>query len=289
MKARPRSSRVFVTTSTLALVTKRMGTAFASPAVANTGCMVIPRRGGGSFRAVAVARLRQLPAQHFRGDQRAQHLRGAAADGEHAHVARHALQGQVARIAACAEELQRIVDDSDGALGGDDLGLRRQHGIGEGAAVGPARARRLIKHQPRGGELRLHVGQHPLQALKFGDRPAELLALLRPIERVLERTGGDAHRDRARPDALAVIGVHQVGKAALESRWRQHHHLRRNFQVLEREFPFRHSAQAHGLLALCDAEPFRRALVRVAYGEEAADAEALALLVIDAREDQVQP
>ena len=128
-----------------------------------------------------------------------------------------------------------------------------------------------------------------MQALEFGDRAAELLAFFRPFQRVLERAGGNAHRHRAGADALAVVGVHQVGEAALEAGGRQHHHFRRHFQVLEGQFAFRHAAQAHGALTLADAQPLRRALVRVAHGEEAADAEVLALLVVDARKDQMQP
>src|SRR4051812_26700788 len=69
---------------------------------------------------VAAAGLRQLPAEHARCNKRTQHLRGAAADREHAHVARHALKRKIARIAARAEHLQRIVNDADRGFARED-------------------------------------------------------------------------------------------------------------------------------------------------------------------------
>jgi hypothetical protein len=43
-----------------------------------------------------------------------------------------------------------------------------------------------VQHQPRGRQLGLHVGQHPLQALEFADRPPELLPPLGEIHREVE-------------------------------------------------------------------------------------------------------
>jgi hypothetical protein len=133
--------------------------------------------------------------------------RDAAADGEHAHVARHAFQREIARITARAKHLQAVVDDADRGFAGEYFRLRGEHRVGKRRVLS-ARARGGVQHQPRGGELGLHVGQHPLQALKFADRPAELRALHDEGEGVFERAGGDAHRHRAGADPLAVIGVH---------------------------------------------------------------------------------
>src|SRR3546814_10452838 len=83
-----------------------------------------------------------------------------------------ALQRVVARIAGGAEKLQGIVGHLDRHLGGEDLRLRGLQHVGKaGSAVGS-----LMDEGAGGGELRRHVGQHPLQALELADRPAELLA-----------------------------------------------------------------------------------------------------------------
>jgi hypothetical protein len=91
--------------------------------------------------------------------------------------------------------------------------LRRQQHVGE---AGFARACRVVDQRPRRRELDRHVGELPLQALELVDRPAELHALLRPAERQLVGTLGDAERHRRGADALAVVGGHQVGKALLQ-------------------------------------------------------------------------
>jgi hypothetical protein len=52
-----------------------------------------------------------------------------------------------------------------------------------------------MKRQPRGIERHRHVGQHPLQALEFGDRPPELLALFHEGHGLLKRALRDPERD----------------------------------------------------------------------------------------------
>src|SRR5438445_5793317 len=74
----------------------------------------------------------------------------------------------------------------------------------------------LMERQPRCIERHRHVGQHPLQALEFGDRPSELLALLHEGHGLLKRTLREPKRDRSGADPLAVIRVDKVGKAAPE-------------------------------------------------------------------------
>jgi hypothetical protein len=56
-----------------------------------------------------------------------------------------------------------------------------------------------MKRQPRGIERHRHVGQHPLQALKFGDRPPELLALLHEGHGLLKRALRQSERDVPAP------------------------------------------------------------------------------------------
>jgi hypothetical protein len=66
-------------------------------------------------------------------------------------------------------------------------------------------------------ELRLHVSKHPLQALEFADRTAELFALLHPSKSVIERPGRNSHCAGAGTNALAVVGVHEVRKTSFET------------------------------------------------------------------------
>src|SRR3546814_3718954 len=68
-----------------------------------------------------------------------------------------------------------------------------------------------------GGELRRHVGQHPLQALELADRPAELLAPAAVGQRLLVGALGDAERHGGRPDALGVVGGHERAEAAAQA------------------------------------------------------------------------
>src|SRR5262249_26023462 len=144
-------------------------------------------------RHITVARLRQLPAENLARDERAQHLRSAAADREHTHITRHALKREVARVTARTKYLQRIVDDLDRRFGREDLGLRSKCGIRKRAATWTARGRRSMEHQARCCELCLHVGEHPLQTLEFADGSTELLTRLCPFHGMLERARSDAH------------------------------------------------------------------------------------------------
>src|SRR4029453_19531492 len=134
--------------------------------------------------------------------------------------------------------------------------------------------RSLMKRQPRGVERHRHVGQHPLQALKFRDWAAELLALLHEGRCLLERPLWEPERDRSGADPLAVISVDEIRKAASKPARRQHQHVFRDFQVLEDDFRFGDAAEAHRGLALADDQAGR-----TAKREEAADPLLLTALV----------
>ena len=107
-----------------------------------------------------------------------------------------------------------------------------------------------------------------MQPLELADRPAELVALLGERRRRLERALRQAERHRRGTDALAVVGVHQVGEAVQPTFRRLQHHLVRHFQVLEADLRLRNAAQSHRRLALADHQPLRL----VAHREEPADA-----------------
>ena len=178
----------------------------------------------------------------------------------------------------------RVVGDPDRHFGGEDLGLCCGIGIGEGTVVRPARAGGGVDHQPCRIHLCRHVGQHPLQALEFRDGAPELMAVDGVVAGEVHCPGGESQRHGARPDTLAVIGIHQVGKATPETGGRQQHPVLRQFQVLEEDLRLRDAAQAHGRLPLPDPQ----ARVLVADGNETADAQPVALRVQHPREDQMQ-
>src|SRR5829696_581461 len=68
-----------------------------------------------------------------------------------------------------ARTLERLVGVSDAMI----FACAARSGSGKGSALSAA----LMQRRPRRIERQRHVGQHPLQALEFSDRPPELLAL----------------------------------------------------------------------------------------------------------------
>src|SRR6266446_7919429 len=75
-----------------------------------------------------------------------------------------------------------------------------------------------------------------------------------------------------------------LGEALGEAARRNQQALGRHHHVLEDDLGLRDAAQPHRRLTLADAKPLRLA----AHGDEAADALLLAVLVEDAREDEVE-
>ena len=230
--------------------------------------------------AEPVPGLRQLASEDARGHHGAQDLGGAATDGEHPRVAGHAFQRQVARVAARAEALERVVGDLDRHLRGEDLGLGGQGHVREGGGAG----RRLVDHQPGRGDADAHVREHPLQPLELGQRAAELLALADVGEGAAAGAVGDAQRHGRRADPLRVVGVHHVREPAPEPARRQEDAVGRDLHVLEPDLGLGDAAQPHRRLAGADPQPLRLA----ADGDEATDPLLRALLVEHPREHQMQ-
>ena len=92
-----------------------------------------------------------------------------------------------------------------------------------------------------------------MQALKFRDGASELLARFRPRHGEIERARGNPHGHGAGADALAVVRIHQIGEAALESRRRCQHHRGGNREILEDDLALGHAAEPHGRFASDDA------------------------------------
>ena len=216
-------------------------------------------------------------------------MRRAAADGEHAGVADHALQRKIARIAGGAEHLQGVIGYPDRRFRGQDLGPRGLRDVGKTGPffrLGPGGG--LHDHQPRRLDAGAHVDQHPLQPLELGDRAAELFALLGVIQGQVIGPLGDAYGHRRCPDPLRVIGVHQPGEAALDARRRNHHHVGGDFQILENQFRFRDTPEPHRRFAGADGQTLRlEPVFRIADADEAGDA-LFFVAIEDTGEDQVE-
>jgi hypothetical protein len=88
-------------------------------------------------------------------------------------------------------DLHRFVDDPPRDLARVELGQARAQAEVAPLVLFP---RGLEDHQARVLDLHLHVGQLERDRLELGDRPAELLSLLRVAERFLERAGRQPHR-----------------------------------------------------------------------------------------------
>src|SRR5215472_8758721 len=70
----------------------------------------------------------------------------------------------------------------------------------------------LVDQRLRRGDLRRHVGEHPLHALELANWPPKLFAFLCVGERQVVGALCEPERDSRSANALPVIGVHQIGK-----------------------------------------------------------------------------
>src|SRR5436305_14645532 len=143
--------------------------------------------------------------EHPVGDHHLLDLAGALVDLGDAGVAEVALDVVLLGVAVAAVDLQRLVGDPLGHLGGEQLGLGGFEGVALLVLLGP---RRLPGEQAGGVELGRHVREVELDRLEVGEMGAELLALLRVGQRLLEGPLGDADRLGGDADAAAVEGGH---------------------------------------------------------------------------------
>src|SRR3954468_24473274 len=149
-------------------------------------------------------------ARHRAADDQLLDLRRSLVQRCHTSVAEVTLDGVVVDVAGAAVDLDREVRVADGGLGGEQLRNRRLGGTGPPGVLQPAGA----PHEgTRGLGVDGHVGDHLLNELEARDRPAELLALLR----VVDRRG---HAALADPDAAgrdAVAARVERGHGDLEA------------------------------------------------------------------------
>ena len=168
------------------------------------------------------------------------HFRGALIDPQSADRSVEPVHGTVRQNAAAAEDLYRVVHDPLRSLRGKRFGHGRLHGH-------PFRATVFLPHgsvnqQPGGHEIGGHSRQLLLNQLKLGYRSAELFALCRVVERLLQRTARHAacggcdsgakpvQRGHTQLEAFALGAEHgSPGHPAVNERniaegmWRAHH------------------------------------------------------------------
>ena len=191
------------------------------------------------------------------------------------------LHRMIAPIARRTVKLQGVIGDPDRGFTGENLRACSLLHIGKLHAAG----RRRTQHQARRLELHRHVGCHPLQPLEFGDRAAELLALLQIRDTLLEGALRNTQRYRAGTDTLRVVGVHQRRKTFFKTARRHHHHRLVHQQISELQMGLRDTANAHRM----QPPPNDQALRAIVFAHANKCANALLDAVIkDAREDQLQ-
>ena len=109
-----------------------------------------------------------------------------------------------------AQDLDRLVRNLAGDLGGKQLGLRDlAHGI---LALVPL-LRGLVDERLHGGDLRPHVDELVFDHLEARYRLAEGLAVARVVHRVLEDPLRSCDRPGGRDHALSLQLPHQVLEA----------------------------------------------------------------------------
>ena len=111
--------------------------------------------------------------------------------------------------------------------------------------------------QAGGIDLRGHVGQLPLDGLKFADGAAELLSLAAVLERAIVGAGGHAEAQGGNRDASAVENAHGIDKALA---FGSEQVFPGNFAVLKDQLGGVGGAQAEFVLLLAGAKAGRAAL-----------------------------
>src|SRR4051812_12401873 len=143
--------------------------------------------------SIDMSRLPALAAKQIARDHHAVHLGGTLANALDAHLTVPSFERHLARDAKPAEHLDAAVDHLAGHFGRVNLADR---GVDLDVLPEVALPGRLIDEQARGAQLDLAIGDHPLDRLLVGEPRSEGLALLRPIDRKLERRFRDADHGR---------------------------------------------------------------------------------------------
>src|SRR6476661_6175277 len=157
--------------------------------------------------AGTAAELRDADARDRTRDHEALDLRRALEDRVDLRVPVPLLHRVLTHVAVAAEDLNRLLGDPHRDLTGLELAHRALTG-GELLAV-VAHPARAVHEEPGRVDLHLHVGELERDALVLDDRPAERLALLGVLERVLVGGPGDAERLRAHQRPAGLERAHR--------------------------------------------------------------------------------
>src|SRR5579862_2672548 len=169
-------------------------------------------------------------------------------------VAVQLLDGVVLDEAVAAEEIDRERRHPLGDFGREDLAHRR---FGEERQPGIAQPCGVVHHQPRALDVGRGARELVLHRLELRDRFAELPAILRVLNRVVERALGESHHLRADADAPFVQRLDRdlVAFADLAEDARP-----RDGALLEDQLAGAAGADAQLVFLLADRKPRRAAL-----------------------------
>src|SRR4051794_20850359 len=183
-----------------------------SPASAGTSCwkstMAFSTWALVSGEVTAISDLVAL--QELASDDHALDLRGALADQQQRRVAVEPLDLVLLGVAIAAVDPEGVLDDLFAGLGREQL---RHAGLEVRALARVLHAGRLEGEQPRGLDLRGHVGELELDRLVLGDRLAERLALLAVAQTELQRALRDPDAAGRDVDAADLQCVHHLAEA----------------------------------------------------------------------------
>src|SRR5581483_7006806 len=175
-------------------------------------------------------------------------IRCALVDLTDLRVAIQLLDRVVLHESVAAEQVDGERRDPLRDLGREDLAHRR---LGEERLAGVAEPRGVVDEQPRRFELGGGARELMLDRLEFGDGLAELLALFRVLDGVVERALREADHLRANPDAPLVERFDRdlVAFADFAKDVRPRHAA-----LLEQQFARAARADAELVLLLADGE-----------------------------------
>src|SRR5215211_503776 len=172
------------------------------------------------------AALIEAAVEHVFGDAVFQNLDRAAGDHPAAAATHAILDQRLPAVAHRAHGLHRLMRDLEPDLIARGLGNRsliRRGQVTVGIRCG------AIEQKLRAFELDGHLGEFPLQALEFANRPAELLTRRSIIARRIERIAPERQRAGGVADALDI----EARDLLLESARPEQHVFRGNAAALE--------------------------------------------------------